>query len=191
MAEPEARSHTALLIMDAINPFDFPGSENIAAAAAASEIIARLRGAADGLDVPTVYVNDNYGHWDSEKAQIVEHARPASRTAPEVIGRLEPRPDDYFIIKPQFSGFYTTNLTALLDRLDIGRLILTAYAADICVLFTAADAHMRGYDLWIPSDATASETDAHKRWALEIIAKSMPAVTDPTTMLTLPGWVAA
>ena len=41
-------------------------------------------------------------------------------------------------------------------QLEIGRLVLTGYAADICVLFTAGDAHMRGYDLWVPANATAS-----------------------------------
>jgi nicotinamidase-related amidase len=51
--------------------------------------------------------------------------------------------NDYFVIKPQFSGFYSSNLSALLPRLVARRLILTGVAADICVLFTAADAHMR------------------------------------------------
>ncbi len=180
---------TALLILDAINPFDFEGAQDIAdAAVAASAVIAGVRDEADALTLPTIYVNDNYGHWGSEKAQIVRDAAKGSETAATIIGRLAPRPADYFVIKPHFSGFYATNLTALLDRLEIGRLVLTGYAADICVLFTAADAHMRGYDLWIPADATASETEAHKRWALEIMAKSMDAATAATTALPLKAW---
>jgi nicotinamidase-related amidase len=183
---------TALLILDAINPFDFEGAQAIAdAAVAASASIARLRDEADALGLPTIYVNDNYGHWDSEKAQIVRDAAKGSPTAATVVGRLAPRPADYFVIKPHFSGFYATNLTALLDRLEIERLALTGFAADICVLFTAGDAHMRGYDLWIPADATASETEPHKRWALEIMAKSMNAATDATDALSLKSWAAA
>ena len=187
---PKARSRAALLILDAINPFDFPGSDGIAEAAlAASAVIAGLRDIADALRMPTIYVNDNYGHWGSEKSQIVTEAAKGSETAAVIVDRLAPRPADYFVIKPQFSGFYATNLTALLDQLEVGRLVLTGYAADICVLFTAADAHMRAYDLWIPADAVASETGAHKQWALEIMTKSMDAVTEATGNLSLSAWV--
>lgn len=183
---------TALLILDAINPFDFEGAEDIAAAAvAASAVIARLRDAADALGLPTIYVNDNYGHWDSEKAQIVRDAAKGSATATEIIGRLAPREHDYFVIKPHFSGFYATNLTALLDRLEVGQLVVTGYATDICVLFTAADAHMRRYDLWIPADATASESQEHHDWALQVMVKSMDAKIDATDALTLQTWMAA
>jgi nicotinamidase-related amidase len=180
---------TALLILDAINPFDFDGAQDIAdAAVEASAVIARLRDEADALSLPAIYVNDNYGHWDSEKAQIVRDAAKGSKTAEAIIGRLAPRPADYFVIKPHFSGFYATNLTALLDRLEIERLVLTGYAADICVLFTAGDAHMRGYDLWIPADATASESADRRRWALQIMAKSMDARTEATGELDLSAW---
>jgi nicotinamidase-related amidase len=42
-----------------------------------------------------------------------------------------PRDEDYFIIKPQFSGFYATNLQVLLSKLGVSRLILTGIATDI------------------------------------------------------------
>ena len=184
-------SRAALLILDAVNPFDFDGADGIAPAAVeASQVIARLRKAADSARCPTIYVNDNYGHWNSEKDAIVGHARAATATAKAIVGRLKPRKTDYFVIKPQFSGFYATNLTALLDTLGVGRLVLAGFAADICVLFTAADAHMRGYDLWVPADAVASETDERRRWALEIAARSMGAQTAPTTALSLRQWTA-
>jgi nicotinamidase-related amidase len=38
------------------------------------------------------------------------------------------------------------------------------------VLFTAADAHMRDYDLWVPADAVASFSQQRTRWAIEIMA---------------------
>jgi nicotinamidase-related amidase len=181
--------HAALLILDVINPFDFDGAEDMCEAAVqASAVIADLRAAADALKIPTIYVNDNYGHWDSEKAQIVRRMAQASKTAAKIVGRLKPRAADYFVSKPHFSGFYATNLTALLDRLEIRRLVLTGFAADICVLFTAADAHMRGYGLWAPQDAVASEGEDRKAWALEIMAQSMDAKVAPTTALTLGAW---
>lgn len=189
MGAPKSRSRCALLILDAVNPFDFDGASKIAPAAIkASRVIAALRRTADAALCPTIYVNDNYGHWGSEKGEIVERARKASAAASEIVGRLKPRKTDYFVIKPHFSGFYATNLTALLDTLEIGRLALAGYAADICVLFTAADAHMRGYDLWIPEDAIASETEQRKGWALEIMAKSLGACTHATEEMSLRQW---
>jgi nicotinamidase-related amidase len=105
---------------------------------------------------------------------------PASKT---------PDDDDYFVIKPQFSGFYATNLQVLLPKLGVRRLILTGIAADICVLFTAADAHMRAYDLWIPRDAVASEDDRRADWALDIMRNSMEAETRATTDISLQTWL--
>lgn len=57
------------------------------------------------------------------------------------------------------------------------------------MLFTAADAHMREYDLWVPGDTVASESDAHRRWALEIMRHSMCAETRPTSDLALADWL--
>lgn len=69
--------------------------------------------------------------------------------------------------------------------------MITGIAADICVLFTAADAHMRAYDLWVPSDAVTSEHDERTRWALDIMQKSMQAQTQATGHLALAAWLKA
>ena len=102
---------------------------------------------------------------------------------------MQPGRADYFIIKPQVSGFYATNLPVLLPRLGVRRLILVGVAAAICVPFTAADAHMRKYALWVPSDAVASDRREHRDWALDIMAKSMDAEIRPTTELSLAQWL--
>src|SRR3569623_1348493 len=122
---------TALLIIDMINPFDYEGGAAVRRAAEpVARTLAALRQAADAADVPTSYVNDNFGQWHSEKSRRVEHARPSLAD-----GAIEPRDDDYFIIKPQFSGFYSTNLAVLLPKLGVRRLILTGVATEIYVLF--------------------------------------------------------
>ena len=107
-----------------------------------------------------------------------------------MVQRVKPRPSDYFIVKPQFSGFYASNLPVLLPKLGVTRLVLTGIAADICVLFTAADAHMRGYGLWTPSDAVAASSAQHAGWALGIMEKSMGAKTCATSDLSLEQWTA-
>ena len=118
-------------------------------------------------------------------------ARDVACPGQGIATRLAPRAWDVFVIKPQFSGFYATTLPAVLPMLGVTRLILTGIAADICVLFTAADAHMREYDLWVPADAVASEDDWRANWALDIIRKSMKANTSATTEHSLADWTLA
>lgn len=175
-----------------INDMAFSGAEALRDKAdAVAKVVRSLRDEAERLHVPIVYVNDNYGQWHSEKSRIVEACLAPDSPGREIVSQIAPRDGDYFVIKPQFSGFYATNLPVLLPRLGVSRLVLAGIAADVCVLFTAADAHMREYDLWVPRDAVASEADERTDWALDIMNKSMGADTRPTRALALETWVAA
>jgi len=182
------RDGTALLIIDMISDFEF--EDGAALRRAAERTIApieMLREEAEGCGCPVIYVNDNFGEWHSERSRLVERAVAKGGEVPR---RLAPRRNDYFIIKPQFSGFYSTNLPVLLPKLGVSRLVLAGVATDICILFTAADAHMRDYALWIPEDVVASAHDARGRWALEIMRGTMGAETASTAALSLAGWSA-
>jgi nicotinamidase-related amidase len=187
--DAERGGGVALLIIDAINRFDFAGGDKLRAATQAIvEPVLALRAAADAEQAPTIYVNDNFGEWHSEKTKLVERARG---NGADIVARLAPRESDYFIIKPQLSGFYATNLPLLLPKLGVSRLVLTGIAADMCVLFTAADAHMRDYDLWVPQDAVAAESPDRVEAALEIMRERLGAETAPTSQLELADWTAA
>jgi nicotinamidase-related amidase len=144
-----------------------------------------LREQAERCQLPVIYVNDNFGEWHSEKSRLVERAVAQGS---EVARRLAPDDNDYFIIKPQFSGFYATNLQVLLPKLGVRRLILTGVATDICVLFTAADAHMRDYSLWVPSDCVMSGSQARNNGALRILRDTMGAETARTSELNIETW---
>jgi nicotinamidase-related amidase len=188
-ARAEAPGGVGLLIVDAINPLDFDQADQLAPRAiAAARAIRALRGAADAQGTPVIYVNDNYGHWTSERQRIIEAIAAATPAAAKLVEILQPRAQDYFVIKPQFSGFYATNLPVLLPRLGVSRLVLTGFATDICILFTAADAHMREYDLWAPRDAVASAHDERTTWALQIMQHSMRAEIASTDQLSLEAW---
>jgi nicotinamidase-related amidase len=192
MTDPadKAPGATALLIIDMINDFAFADAEGMLDhAERISGVIAQLRGDAERAGVPVVYVNDNYGQWHSDRNKIIDYCREQNDRGGAIIDRLRPREDDYFVIKPQFSGFYATNLPVLLPQLGVSRVILTGLAADICVLFTAADAHMRDYDLWVPRDAVASSQEEHRDWALGIMEKSMAAETRAATEYRLEEWI--
>lgn len=178
-----------LLILDMVNCFDFQGAEALEPAALnAARHIDRLRGTFRDRGWPVIYVNDNFGEWHSEASGLVARALQRSNPTTEL---LRPGLTDYFVVKPQFSGFYATNLPVLLPQLGVSKLILCGIATDICVLFTAADAHMREYDLWIPRDAVASENEERGQWALEIMAQSMGAETSASSDFSIDEWLAS
>ena len=88
---------------------------------------------------------------------------------------LQPDAEDYFVLKPKHSGFYSTTLEALLQALGVHTLILTGIAGNICVLFTANDAYMRGYLLCIPADCVASQTVRENASALRLMQTVLKA----------------
>ena len=96
---------------------------------------------------------------------------------------LRPDDDDYFVLKPKHSGFFSTTLDILLDYLQARTLVLTGLTGDICVLFTAHDAYMRDFDLVIPSDCVASNDPAENEHTLRKMADLMDADTRPSDEL--------
>jgi nicotinamidase-related amidase len=177
-----------LLLIDVLN--DFEGVADLAKQAQpAAEAIKALCAQARASGVPIVYVNDNFALWHSDRAQIVEHCRRPDSNGHAIVDLLEPARDDYFVIKPRYSGFYATNLPVLLPQLGAARLIVTGFATDICVLFTATDAYMREYDLWIPADCVAANTSERSRAALDHMAKILKAETRMSDEIKLDDWL--
>ena len=165
---------TALLLVDWINDFDFEGHEGLLQAAVpAARRTAALRERATAADVPVLYINDNFGHWRSDFEEVIDRCRRSRGR--EVVELLVPRKSDFFVLKPKHSGFLHTPLELLLDDLGIGRLILTGVAGNICVLFTAHDAHMRDFKVAIARDCVASNTADDNRVALEQLARIVHA----------------
>jgi nicotinamidase-related amidase len=89
------------------------------------------------------------------------------------------------VLKPKHSGFYSTALDVLLKYLQVESLILTGIAANICVLFTANDAYMRDFHLFVPRDCVASNTEEENRLALERMEQVLKADVRPSDELDL------
>src|SRR6188474_529375 len=136
------KSETVLLLVDVINDFDFPGNDKLLRfALPAARRIAKLKSRLRKLKIPAIYVNDNFGRWQSDfKKQVGLCIRESSPGA-AVARLLIPEEDDYFVLKPKHSGFFSTSLDVLLSYLGARTLVLTGVAGNICVLFTANDAH--------------------------------------------------
>jgi nicotinamidase-related amidase len=168
----------ALLLVDVINPLDFPEADQLLPyAVPAADRLAELKRRARAAGVPVVYANDNFGRWRSDLSAVVRECdRPGCPGRP-LVDRLRPDPDDYFVLKPKHSAFFSTTLDTLLRYLGTRALVLGGFAADICVLFTANDAYMRDLRLVIPADGVASNEAADRDAALELMRRVLKAQT--------------
>jgi nicotinamidase-related amidase len=168
----------ALLLIDVINGFDFAGSERLVEAASrAAPNIRRLADRARNAGASVIYVNDNFGRWRSDFRATIAACTAPGQPGRDVSRQLLPHDGDLFVLKPQQSGFFSTSLDLLLSHLEVCSLVLAGFATNLCITFTAQDAHMRGYQIWTPSDCTASNTPALTRDALAHLRRAVQART--------------
>ena len=71
----------------------------------------------------------------------------------------------------------------MLAELKTRRLVITGIAGNLCVLFTAHDAHMREYEIVVPKDACASNSKADNDFALRQIEKVLKLSTTVSTRI--------
>ncbi len=170
------RSPTVLVLVDFINPLDFAGARQLAEpAVAAARATRRLKERLAEAGVPTIYANDNYGVWRSAFKDILDHCCEQHGAPSEMARLLAPERDDLVLLKPRHSAFFATPLDLVLSQMHARTLILAGLSADICVQMTAMDATLRGYELWVPADCTAAETDDAKKTALAYMKRVLKA----------------
>ena len=178
------KSVVALLLIDVINDFDFPeAAELVRHALPMAERIAVLKQRAKENGIPVVYVNDNFGRWRSDFAAQVTHCLSDNNPGKAVVKLLKPDRDDYFVLKPKHSGFFSTTLDTLLEYLGVTAVVLTGLATNICVLFTANDAYMRDLHIVVPADCVASNTREENDNALQQIKEVLKADIRESTKL--------
>jgi nicotinamidase-related amidase len=178
----------ALLLVDVINPLDFPEADQLLRyALPAAERLAELKRRARAVGVPVVYANDNFGRWRSDLSAVVERCLESGCKGRPLVELLRPDKDDYFVLKPKHSGFFSSTLDTLLRHLGTRVLVLGGFATDICVLFTANDAYMRDLRLVVPSDATASNEAGDRDAVLALMRRVLKAETPKVADVNFPA----
>jgi len=176
------KSDIALLLIDVINDLEFKGGDELLRdALPAARKIAHLKERAQQAGVPVIYVNDNFGRWRSDFKKIVSHCLRDHVRGRPIAELLAPDDDDYFVLKPKHSGFFSTTLDLLLKYLGVRKLVITGFAGNNCVLFTANDAYLRDYQLVVPADCTASIRTEENEYALkqmqQVLKASIPTAS--------------
>ena len=165
---------SALLVVDMLNTYEHDDSDGLADSVRdVLPQITRLIERARTEDVPLVYVNDNYGHWNSSSGELAQRAMEGRH--PELVEPLLPRDDDAFIIKARHSVFYSTPLEYLLETMQVGRIVLTGQATEQCILYSALDGYVRHFSVAVPRDGVAHIHEHLAEAALEMMERNMHA----------------
>jgi len=158
----------ALLIIDMLNDFVRPGAplevpQNREILPALQQRLLNAR--RDGT--PVIFVSDGHSPEDPEFSRMgwPPHAIEGTEGA-AIITELAPQPGESLIKKTTYSGFNGTALEATLKKFDIEELVLTGCVTNICILYTAADAVMKGYRVIVPTDSIAHLDPAEGEFAL-------------------------
>ncbi|MFJ7978656.1 isochorismatase family cysteine hydrolase [Peribacillus sp. JNUCC 23] len=170
----QEKSQQALLIIDMINDFKFQNGDMLLQhTIPIIQPIITLKGICKAKGYPIIYINDHYNLWQANYDKIIALCKNEKNT--QIIEQIVPEEDDYFLIKPKHSAFYGTALHILLHHLGVKRLIITGIAGNICVLFTANDAYMREYPLWVPENCLASASNDDNQYALTMMKNVLKA----------------
>jgi nicotinamidase-related amidase len=165
---------TGLLVVDMLNPYDHPDAaelaEHVANALPGVEALLRRAGEADA---PIVYVNDNYGDWNSSSEELARSAMDGKH--PELVEPILPGEGQSFVVKARHSTFYETPLEYLLDQMGVGRLVFCGQVTEQCILYSALDAYVRHFDVVIATDAVAAIHDDLGEAALTMMERNMSA----------------
>lgn len=155
---------SALLVIDMLNDFIKPNGA-LSVGESGQEIVPFIKDKIETMHKqggPVIYVCDSHRSDDSEFKMFPPHCLAGTEGA-RVIDELAPAEGDIVIPKRRYSGFFGTDLDLYLREFDVSKIELTGVCTNICVLYTAADACMRNYEVMVYKKGTASfDLQAHE-----------------------------
>lgn len=164
----------ALLIIDMLNDFIKPeGALYVGPAAEkAVPVIKERLGHFRKKREPVIYICDRHRQGDLEFEMFPPHCLAGDPGA-DVISELAPGAGERLIFKRRYSAFFGTELDLTLREYGATELELTGVVTNICVLYTAADARMLNYRVFINAAAVAGIDEEAHRFALHEMEKTL------------------
>jgi nicotinamidase-related amidase len=168
-------ARNALVVADMLSPYDFEDAEHVAESA--ERTIEPMRGLIDAAasddETELIYVNDNYGDWDSSREELVENALRGAR--PDLVEPLLPPKGADFVLKARHTIFFGTPLEYLLWQRDVNNLVLVGQVTEQCILYSALDAYVRHYQVTVPRDCVAHIHEDLAEAAFKMMERNMKA----------------
>jgi len=180
----ESAGRSALVVVDMLNPYDHEDAEPLTRSVeGVIEPITALIARAREQDIEIVYVNDNYGDWNSSQEQLADAAMDGER--PDLIEPLLPPDDASFVIKARHSIFYGTPLEYLLSEKGVDHVVLVGQVTEQCILYSALDAYVRRLSVAVPRDGVAHIHRHLADAAFEMMEQNMRAELTPCAECTM------
>ena len=147
------------------------------------EATRRLLDVARARGLPVVFTTIGFephlkdsGLW-VQKAPSLGQLQIGSR-AVEIDPRLDPRPDETIVLKKGASGFFGTNLAAVLVSQGVDTVILCGATTSGCVRATAIDLLQYGFPTLVPRECVGDRAQApHEANLFDIQAKYADVVS--------------
>jgi nicotinamidase-related amidase len=167
-------ARTGLLVVDMLNSYEHADAETLTrnverVLPAMADLIHRAAGA----DVTTIYVNDNFGTWTSNRDALVKEVMGGEFK--HLVEPIIPEEDTLFVVKARHSAFYQTPLEYLLAQHEIHRVAMIGQVTEQCILYSALDAYIRHIDVVVPRDGVAQIHDDLAEAALKMMEVNMDA----------------
>ncbi len=166
---------TALIVTDMLNAYDHEDAEALAESVKEKlpQIVELRNIAGERDDVMLVYVQDNHDSWNVERDDLVERACQGKH--PELVEPIAPVGRVALLQKGRHSIYYQTALDHLLQVEDVQRVILVGQVTEQCILYSALDAYLRGFQIVVPTDAVAHIDAELAEAAVEMMRRNMSA----------------
>jgi len=171
------RPGSALLVIDMLEDFVRPGAP--LEVPGARDILATLRRRISRARRKTelvVYICDAHRKNDPEFTRMgwPPHAVAGTKGA-AVVREIAPEPGDVVVEKKGYSGFFRTPLQTVLRRHGIRTVSLAGVVTNICILYTAYEAAVRGYEVVVDEAVVAGLDDRSHKFALDQMEKVLGA----------------
>ena len=156
----------AVLVVDMLNDFTLDGAplkveEN-------KKILPNIKALLDkerALSTPIIYVCDSHTEDDKEFKIWPKHCVEGTKGA-QVVDELAPKENDFIVKKTTYDGFFRTSLDDLLKSLGVDYFIITGCVINICILYTASSAVLRGYKVEIPLNCVSALDNKSRECAI-------------------------
>ena len=170
---------TALIVVDMLNDYEHEDADALAASVAEQlpQMVQLRNAGGERDDVMLVYVQDNHDAWNAEREDLVERAFQGRH--PELVEPIAPVGRVALLQKGRHSIYYQTALDHLLRVEQVTRVILIGQVTEQCILYSALDAYLRGYEIIVPPDAVAHIDPELARAALRMMQRNMHAELVP------------
>ena len=190
---PMPPGRTALLVIDMQRDFLLPGGfgetlgNDVTLLAAVVPPLQRVLAGARAAGMPVIHTREGH-RADLSDLPPAKHKRgkPSLRIGDpgpygrilirgeyghDIVDELAPIDGEYVVDKPGKGAFYGTDLTAILESLEITNLLVTGVTTEVCVHTTVREANDRGYEALVISDCCGSYFPEFHRIALQMVAR--------------------